>query len=48
MLKSARQSDSGGWTGEEDQTSSSIMDMAEQHLGELLERRVVSDWHAWW
>ena len=36
MLKSARQSDSGGWTGEEDQSSSSIMDMAEQHLGELL------------
>ena len=36
MLKSARESDSGGWTGEEDQSSSSIMDMAEQHLGELL------------
>ena len=36
MLKSARQSDSGGWTGEQDQSSSSIMDMAEQHLGELL------------
>ena len=36
MLKLARQSDSGGWTGEEDQSSSSIMDMAEQHLGELL------------
>ena len=36
MLKSARQSDSGGWTGEQNQSSSSIMDMAEQHLGELL------------
>jgi Rod binding domain-containing protein len=36
MLKSARQSDSGGWTGEQDQAGSSIMDMAEQHLGELL------------
>ncbi len=36
MLKSARQSDSGGWTGEEDQSSSSIMDMAEQQLGDLL------------
>lgn len=36
MLKSARQSDSGGWTGEQDQSTSSIMDMAEQHLGELL------------
>jgi len=36
MLKSARQADSGGWTGEADQASSSIMDMAEQHLAELL------------
>jgi len=36
MLKSARQSDSGGWSGEADQSSSSMMDMAEQQLGELL------------
>jgi len=36
MLKSARQSDSGGWSREEDQSSSSIMDMAEQQLAELL------------
>ena len=35
MLKSARQSDSGGWSGETDQTTSSIMDMAEQQLAEL-------------
>jgi flagellar protein FlgJ len=36
MLKSARDTDSGGWSGEADQSSSSIMDMAEQHLAELL------------
>ena len=36
MLKSARKTDSGGWSGESDQSTSSIMDMAEQHLGELL------------
>jgi peptidoglycan hydrolase FlgJ len=36
MLKSARKTDSGGWTGEADQSSSSMMDMAEQHLADLL------------
>ena len=36
MLKSARETDSGGWTGETDQAGSSILDMAEQHLAELL------------
>ena len=36
MLKSARETDSGGWTGEADQAGSSIMDIAEQHLAELL------------
>ena len=36
MLKSARDTDSGGWTGEVDQAGSSIMDMAEQQLAELL------------
>ena len=36
MLKSARQTDAGGWSGETDQAGSSIMDMAEQHLAELL------------
>lgn len=36
MLKSARNTDSGGWSGEVDQSTSSIMDMAEQHLAELL------------
>ena len=36
MLKSARQTDSGGWSGEADASSSSIMDMAEQHLAEVL------------
>jgi len=36
MLKSARETDSGGWSGNADQSSSSMMDMAEQHLAELL------------
>ena len=36
MLKSARDTDSGGWSGDIDQSSSSIMDMAEQQLAELL------------
>ena len=36
MLKSARETDSGGWSGDADQSSSSIMDMAEQQLAELL------------
>ena len=36
MLKSARETDAGGWTGESDQSKSAIMDMAEQHLAELL------------
>jgi len=36
MLKSARETDSGGWTGESDQSKSAIMDMAEQQLAELL------------
>ena len=36
MLKSARQTDSGGWSGEQEQSSSTMMDMAEQQLAELL------------
>jgi Rod binding domain-containing protein len=36
MLKSARQSDSGGWSGETDQAGSAAMDMAEQQLADLL------------
>ena len=36
MLKSARETDSGGWSGEADQSSSSILDMAEQHLADLM------------
>jgi peptidoglycan hydrolase FlgJ len=36
MLKSARKTDSGGWTGESDQASSSMMDMAEQQLADML------------
>jgi Rod binding domain-containing protein len=37
MLKSARKTDAGGWSGEEsDQSTSSIMDMAEQQLADML------------
>jgi flagellar protein FlgJ len=36
MLKSARKTDSGGWTGESDQSTSCIMDMAEQQLADML------------
>lgn len=36
MLKSARKTDSGGWTGESDQSGSTMMDMAEQQLADLL------------
>ena len=36
MLKSARKTDSGGWSGEADQSTSSIMDMAEQQLADML------------
>jgi flagellar protein FlgJ len=36
MLKSARKTDSGGWTGDSDQASSSMMDMAEQYLADML------------
>ena len=36
MLKSARQTDEGGWSGDADQSSSSILDMAEQHLADLM------------
>jgi flagellar protein FlgJ len=36
MLKSARKTDSGGWTGESDQAGSSMMDMAEQQLADML------------
>jgi len=36
MLKSARKTDSGGWSGESDQSTSSIMDMAEQQLADML------------
>ena len=36
MLKSARKTDSGGWSGESDQSTSSMMDMAEQQLADML------------
>jgi flagellar protein FlgJ len=36
MLKSARKSDSGGWSGEADQADSSMLDMAEQQLADML------------
>jgi peptidoglycan hydrolase FlgJ len=36
MLKSARKTDSGGWSGEADQSTSSMMDMAEQQLADML------------
>ena len=36
MLKSTRSTDSGGWTGESDQAGSAILDLADQHLAELL------------
>ena len=36
MLKSARATDGGGWTGESDSASSATLDLAEQHLAELL------------
>jgi flagellar protein FlgJ len=36
MLKSARKTDSGGWTGDADQANSSMMDMAEQQLADML------------
>jgi flagellar protein FlgJ len=36
MLKSARKTDSGGWSGEADASSSAIMDMGEQQLADML------------
>jgi Rod binding domain-containing protein len=36
MLKSARKTDSSGWTGEADQAASSMMDMAEQQFADML------------
>jgi peptidoglycan hydrolase FlgJ len=36
MLKSARKTDSGGWSGETDESNSTIMDMAEQQLADTL------------
>jgi len=36
MLKSARKTDSGGWSGEADESTSSMMDMAEQQLADML------------
>jgi len=36
MLKSARATDGGGWTGESDAAGSATLDLAEQHLAELL------------
>ena len=36
MLKSARKTDSGGWSGESDQSTTCIMDMAEQQLADML------------
>jgi flagellar protein FlgJ len=36
MLKSARSTDSGGWTGEQDASASTMMDMAEQQVADML------------
>ena len=36
MLKSARKTDAGGWTGEQDASGSTMMDMAEQQLADSL------------
>jgi peptidoglycan hydrolase FlgJ len=36
MLKSARKTDAGGWSGEADESTSSLMDMAEQQLADAL------------
>ena len=36
MLKSARKTDAGGWSGEADESTSSLMDMAEQQLADML------------
>ena len=36
MLKSARKTDSGGWSGESDQSATCIMDMAEQQIADML------------
>ena len=36
MLKSARKTDSGGWSGESDESTSSLMDLGEQALADAL------------
>ena len=36
MLKSARKTDSGGWSGEQDESASTMMDMAEQQVADML------------
>jgi flagellar protein FlgJ len=36
MLKSARKTDSGGWSGDADESTSSLMDMGEQALADAL------------
>ena len=36
MLKSARKTDSGGWTGEQDESDSTMMEMGEQQLADSL------------
>jgi flagellar protein FlgJ len=36
MLKSARKTDSGGWSGESDPSTSSLMEMGEQQLADML------------
>jgi flagellar protein FlgJ len=36
MLKSARKTDSGGWSGDSDESTSSLMDMGEQALADAL------------
>jgi flagellar protein FlgJ len=36
MLKSARKTDSGGWSGDTDESTSSLMDMGEQALADAL------------
>lgn len=36
MLKSARKTDSGGWMGESDEAGSTMMDLAEQQLADVM------------
>ena len=36
MLKSARKTDAGGWSGEQDESDSTMMEMGEQQLADTL------------